>query len=314
MQVITYGGIITTLYVPDKKGAVDDICLGFDTFEDYEKDHPYFGAIVGRVANRIAKGKFVLDGVTYNLPINHGSNSIHGGINGFDKKLWDATLDGSQLKLQYISKDGEEGYPGEVTVQVMYELTTENELLIDYTATTTKATPIMLVNHAYFNLSGHNSKDIYDHMAQINAERYLIVDEEGIPSGEIAPVEGTLFDLRKKVRLAERIKLINDGIGFDNNFCLDLSDQRKYVARVECPQTGRFLEVYSTEPAVQFYNSGYLDGVKGKGGITYGKHGAFCLEPQHYNDSVNQPSFPNTVLRPGETYRQTTWYRFGIVE
>ncbi|XP_046571075.1 galactose mutarotase-like [Haliotis rubra] len=278
----------------------------------YQDNKPYIGTVIGRVANRIAGAKFSLDGNTYNLAANHGSNFIHGGEKGFSQVVWNANVvDGKKLQLRYVSDDGEEGFPGEVTTTVTYELTDDNQLFIQYEANTTKATPINLTNHAYFNMAGHSAGHIDDHVVSINSDAYAVLDDAFIPTGELRDVTGTPLDLRSPIRLGDHMTSVPGGKGYTVSYNLKESGNLKHVARVEHPPSGRVLEMSTTEPSVMFYTSYYLD-VKGKGGVTYAKFGAFCLEAQHHPDSVNQPSFPSTILRPGETYRQTTVYRFSV--
>lgn len=315
-KIMTYGGIITELLVPDREGKAGDVVLGFDNLEQYLKGHPYFGALVGRFGNRIAAGKFTLDGQTYTLAKNNGPNALHGGLKGFDKVVWKAepamTPAGPSLKLTYLSRDGEEGYPGNLSVTVVYTVTDKGELKIEYTATTDKATPVNLTNHTYFNLAGKG--DILGHEITIAADRYTPVDATLIPTGEIASVKGTPLDFTKPAAIGSRIREIQaDPVGYDHNYILNRSGaELALAAHVSEPTTGRVMECYTTEPGVQFYTGNFLDGtLKGKGGQVYQKHAGFCLETQHYPDSVNHPSFPSTILRPGETYRQTTVYRFG---
>jgi aldose 1-epimerase len=320
-KVITYGGILTELHVPDKNGKLDDVVLGFDDLKGYLGEHPYFGAIIGRYANRIAKAKFTLDGKEYHLAANNGPNSLHGGKKGFDKVVWKANVpDPSQpaVELRYVSPDGEEGYPGELKIKVTYTLTPDNALSIQYEATTNKATPVNLSNHSYFNLLGARSgATILDHEVQIAADRYTPVDATLIPTGELKPVAGTPFDFTKPHTIGERIKQTGGNpVGYDHNFVLTKTIDGKPVSwavRVVEKKTGRVMEMSTTEPGVQFYTSNFMDGkLKGKGGVAYPQYGAFCLEAQHFPDSVNQPKFPSVILRPGETYRQTTAYRFSV--
>lgn len=314
VRILDYGGIITEILVPDRQGNVADVCLGFDDMEGYSVNSPYMGAVIGRVANRIGKGQFTLDGHTYHLYVNNGPNSLHGGKIGFDKKLWGSTVSGPSLALRYVSPDGEENYPGELSATVTYTVTDDNQLVIDYTATATRPTPVNLTNHAYFNLAGHAAGTIEDHDVTITASQYLPVDQDSLVTGEVRDVAGTEWDLRSPVRLADRLPAVPGGKGFDNSFCLGgRAGAPSLAARVEHQASGRVLECLTTEPAVQFYTSYFLDVARAKGGHAYGRFGALCLEAQHYPDSVNQPSFPNTVLRPGETYRQTTIYKFGVV-
>lgn len=313
-KIATYGGIVTELYMPDKDGQMADIVCGFKTLAEYEAGHPYFGALIGRYGNRIANGKFTLDGVEYTLATNNGPNHLHGGIEGFDKKVWKAEevkkAASVGLKLTYVSADMEEGYPGTLTSTVVYELTNDNELKIDYTATTDKPTILNLTHHGYFNLAGHDSGDILDHMMMIAADRYTPVDEGLIPTGELAPVAGTVMDFTKPTAIGARIKDVQGG-GYDHNYVLNSGGgEMALAARAADPKSGRVMEVLTTEPGVQFYTGNFLDGSnKGKGAV-YNKHAAFCLETQHFPDSPNKPEWPSVVLRPGETYRHTTIYRF----
>ncbi|XP_073413666.1 galactose mutarotase isoform X1 [Dendrobates tinctorius] len=310
-EIITYGCIITRLETKDKHGNFTDIVLGFDSLEGYINKHPYFGAVVGRVANRIANGKFSVDGQDYQLPINNGPNSIHGGLKGFDKVLWKPKEIENGVEFSYTSADGEEGYPGELQVWVTYMLL-GTELIINYKAGTSKTTPINLTNHSYFNLSGQGSANIYSHEISINADHYLPVDDTMIPTGELVPVEGTCFDLRKTVDLGSQIAKLTVN-GFDHNFCLSKTGRQHYCARVYHEPSGRVLTVRTTLPGVQFYTANFLDGsLKGKGGVVYPKHSAFCLETQTWPDAVNKPQFPNALLHPGEEYDQTTWYNFSV--
>ncbi len=312
--IMNYGAIVTKLYVPDKDGNMADVVCGHETLAEYEAGHPYFGAIVGRYGNRIAKGKFTLDGVAYELAANNDENHLHGGDVGFDKKVWKAeaveTDNSVGVKLTYISPDGEEGYPGTLTSTVVYELTNNNELKISYEATTDKATVLNLTHHGYFNLGGHDSGDILGHVMMIAADRYTPVDEGLIPTGELAPVAGTVMDFTKPTAIGARIKDVAGG-GYDHNYVLNSQDgSMALAARVSESETGRVMEVYTTEPGIQFYTGNFLDGSnKGKGAV-YNKHAAFCLETQHFPDSPNKPEFPSVVLKPGETYTHTTVYKF----
>jgi aldose 1-epimerase len=319
VKIMTYGGIITEILVPDRDGKLDDVTLGFDTLEGYLGSHPFFGCITGRVANRIAKGKFTLDGKEFKVATNNGPNHLHGGLKGFDKVVWNANATdgphGPTLTLKYISKDGEEGYPGNLSCQVTYTLTNANELRIDYVATTDKATPINLTNHAYFNLGGKKAGNILDHEIQFMADHYTPTDDTLIPTGEIKPVKGTPLDFTQPTRIGERINQIKaDPVGYDHNLVLSSGGKQLAPAvKVYEPKTGRTLEMSTTEPGVQFYTGNFLDGShKGKAGVAYHKHHGFCLEAQHFPDSINQPKFPSVVLRPGETYKQTTVYKFGV--
>jgi aldose 1-epimerase len=318
-KVMTYGAILTELDVPDKNGRVGDVVLGFDELKGYLAGHPYFGATVGRVANRVAKGKFTLDGKEYKLAVNNGPNALHGGLKGFDKVVWKAepvqVADGVAVKFTYLSPDGEEGYPGNLSVAVTYTLTNQNELKIDYTATTDKATPVNLSNHSYFNLTGTASGHILGHVLMLAADRYTPVDATLIPTGEIKPVKGTPLDFTSPTGIGARIdQLQGEPRGYDHNFVLNSEGKSlALAARVYDPKTGRVMEMYTTEPGVQFYTGNFLDGkVKGKGGLAYQKHHGFCLEAQHFPDSVNHPNFPSVILRPGKTYTQTTVYKFSV--
>lgn len=319
VDVITWGGIVTRIVVPDRKGTPGDVALGYDTLEPYLKPHPYFGALVGRYGNRMANGQFTLNGKTYTLAKNNGPNSLHGGLKGFDKRVWKArgvtTPHGPGVELSYVSADGEEGYPGTLTTTVTYALGADNALRIDYQATTDKDTVLNLTNHSYFNLAGVGAGDILSHEMQILADRFTPVGETLIPTGELRPVEGTPFDFRTPTRIGARIdaddEQIRFGKGYDHNFVLNgQAGTLRPVARVSERTSGRVLEVETTEPGVQFYTGNFLDGsLRGKGTV-YAFRTGFCLETQHFPDSPNQPRFPSTVLKPGQTYRSTTVYRF----
>ncbi len=316
-KIITYGGLITELVVPDRDGKPGDIVLGFDTLDGYLGEHPYFGALVGRYANRIAGGKFSLEGQDYTLAQNNGPNALHGGLKGFDKRVWKAKAqerpEGPSLELSYRSVDGEEGYPGVLEAVVTYTLT-EDSLRIDYLAQATKPTPVNLTNHTYFNLSGAAAGTILDHVLMVNADAYTPVDDTLIPTGEIAPVKGTPLDFTTATPIGQRIdQMTGDPSGYDHNLVLrgGITEEPRLAVRVKDPKSGRVLEMLTTEPGVQFYTGNFLDGTNvGKGGVTYRKNQGFCLEAQHYPDSPNQPAFPDAFLRPGATYRQTTIYRF----
>ncbi len=313
-KVLTYGGIVSELHVPDRDGKPGDVVLGFDTLDGYLKGHPYFGATVGRFANRIAGGKFSLEGKDYTLAVNNGPNTLHGGLKGFDKAVWkvEKSTD-SSLALSYLSKDGEEGYPGNLTVHVTFTVTKDDALRIDYKATTDKATPLNLTNHSYFNLAGPASGTVLDHVAQIEADAYTPVDDTLIPTGKIAPVRGTPLDFTKPMALGARFsELKAEPIGYDHNYVLrGHGELTALAARVRDPKSGRVLELYTTEPGVQLYTGNFLDGtLTGKGGVAYKKNAAFCLETQHYPDSVHHPEFPSTILKPGSAYTQTTIYKF----
>jgi aldose 1-epimerase len=318
IKVITYGGIITEIHVPDKDGKLDDVTLGFDSLKGYLAGHPYFGALVGRYANRIGKGRFTLDGKEYTLATNNGPNHLHGGTKGFDKVVWEATMHGVKTQgpyvtLHYLSRDGEEGYPGNLDLTVTYTWSDKNELTIDYTATADKPTPINLTNHAYFNLAGIHGGDILGHELMIPAEKYTPTDDTLIPTGKIEPVEGTPFDFRTQKAIGKDIAQIKaDPVGYDLNYVLNNNDQKLVLAaRVTEPKTGRVMEVHTTQPGIQFYSGNFLDGsLNGKGGVAYKKHYGFCLETQHFPDSPNHPNFPSTILKPGETFKSTTRYTF----
>lgn len=320
VSITNYGARVVSLKVADPSGKFDDVVLGFDSLDGYLQDNPYFGAIVGRYGNRIAKGAFTLDGAKYTLARNNGENSLHGGVKGFDKVVWSArsvsTNDGPAVEPKYLSKDGEEGYPGNLNVTVTYSLTANNELKIDYDATTDKDTVLNVTNHSYFNLAGQGNGDILDHQVMINADKFTPIDAGLIPTGELRSVEGTPFDFRKATAIGARIN-DNDpqlklGQGYDHNFVLNRSgDGLLLAARVTDPKSGRVMEVLTTQPGLQFYTGNFLDGtIHGKGGKTYGRRSAFCMETQHFPDSPNQPRFPSVVLKPGERYRTTTVYRF----
>jgi len=317
VKISTYGGIVTEIRVPDRKGQIDNVALGFDNLPGYLKGHPFFGAIAGRVGNRIAKGQFTLDGQQYKLATNNGPNHLHGGLKGFDKVVWKGQVllnheRGSAVQLTYLSKNGEEGYPGNLAVTVTYTLTDDNELRIDYSAKTDKATPVNLTNHTYFNLA--NRGDILDHELTLNANKYTLTDETLIPTGEIAPVKGTPYDFTASARIGSRFdQLRKKPVGYDDNFVLNTGGKSlAWAARVYEPTTGRTLEVLTTEPGIQFYTGNFLDGtLAGHNGVVYKQHAGFCLETQHFPDSVNHPEFPSTVLRPGDTYKSTTIFKFG---
>jgi len=316
VKITTYGAIITELIVPDRNGKPGNVVLGFDNLDQYLKGHPFFGAVAGRVANRIAKGKFTLDGKTYTLAVNNGPNHLHGGLKGFDKKVWKADDvragdNEASLKLIYTSPDGEEGYPGTLTATVVYTLTDQNELKMEYTATTDKATPVNLTNHSYFNLAG--SGDVLGHELTLNCDNYTPADATLIPTGEIASAKGTGLDFTKAKPIGKDIRQYYDfAKGYDHNFVINGGGKSlTLAARVHEPKTGRVMECFTTEPGVQLYTGNHLDGkLTGLGGVTYGQHSGFCLETQHYPDSINKPSFPSVVLRPGQTYKTTTIYRF----
>ncbi|HEX4607926.1 MAG TPA: aldose epimerase family protein [Urbifossiella sp.] len=325
VTAIEYGGIITSIRVPDKDGKFADIALGFDDLDGYLKGHPYFGSNAGRCANRIAKGKFRIDGKEYTVATNNGANHLHGGKAGFDKKFWRGEpflgATGPGVKFTYRSPDKEEGYPGNLSVTMSYTLTDNNELVVDYRATTDQPTVCNLAHHSYFNLVGHNGGDILGHDLQIMAKNYTPADDTLIPTGKIAPVAGTPFDFTAPKAIGKDLKAAGgDPVGYDLNYVLDkgASERPELAVRVTEPKSGRVLEVYSTEPGVQFYTGNFLDGTNvGRGGAVYRQYGAFCLEPQRFPDSVNKPEWKdksNAILRPGETYRQTTVYKFGVAK
>lgn len=319
--ITTYGGRLVTLRTPDRNGKLADIVLGFDILPQYLEKNPFFGALVGRYANRIANGQFQLNGHTYTLAKNNGPNTLHGGLVGFDKKVWKVqgvTGGNPALRLQYISKDGEEGFPGTLTTTVTYELTSSNELKIDYEATTDQNTVLNLTNHSYFDLSGAGAGDITDHIVTINADRFTPVDANLIPTGELKSVDGTPFDFRKPTAVGARIndkdqQLVYGG-GYDHNFVLNRSgNSPSLAARVMDPKSGRVMEVLTTQPGVQFYTGNHLpNSIKGKNGATYNYRYGLCFETQHFPNSPNQPSFPTTELRPGERFHQTTIFKFSV--
>ncbi|MCC6144696.1 MAG: galactose mutarotase, partial [Candidatus Hydrogenedentes bacterium] len=309
VSITNFGAIVQSIKVPDRDGKMGDVVLGFDELQGYVDKHPYFGAIVGRYGNRIAKGKFTLDGAEYTLAINNDQNALHGGLVGFDKKVWAATpvedADSVGLSLQLVSPDGDEGYPGTLTTAVNYRLTNDNALEIHYLATTDAPTVLNLTNHSYFNLDGAGSGDILDQVVMINADRFTPVDATLIPTGELRPVEGTPFDFRTAKPLGQDIAAADEQItlggGYDHNFVLNqqTSGAITLAARVLGPESGRVMEVYTTEPGLQFYSGNFLDGTNtGKGGVVYEHRYGFCMETQHFPDSPNQPAFPSVVLRP----------------
>ncbi len=316
VSILNYGGTVTKLLVPDKNGNPGDVVFGFDSFDGYQqKNDPYFGSLVGRYANRIANAKFTLDGKTYTLAGNDHGNSLHGGNKGFDKVMWAAEKSGdSSLKLTYQSKDGEEGYPGNLNAQVIYTLGSDNSLKLDYTATTDKATPVNLTSHCYFNLSAGKDSTILNHQLQLNAGKYTPVNDKLIPTGKIADVKGTPMDFTTAKGIGKDIQNVKGG--YDHNWIIYPIDNGglKIAATVYEPSSGRYMEVYTTEPGIQFYSGNFLDGTlqHTKNGQKYVQHGALCLETQHYPDSPNQPAFPNTILKPGDTYRHTTVYKFSV--
>jgi len=315
--ITNYGGTVVTLKVPDRNGKVDDVVLGYDKLEDYAAGKAYFGAIIGRYANRIAHAQFTLDGTTYTLVKNDGDNHLHGG---FNKRVWTAKdvsgSAGQALELTYLSKDGEEGFPGNLSVKVVYTVTEQNELKIDYSATTDKDTMLNLTNHCYFNLAGQGNGDILQHQLMIRADRFTPVDANLIPIGELRSVKGTPFDFTTATVIGARIdqddQQLQLGRGYDHDWVLnrDVSGALTLAAQAYEPRSGRLLEVSTTEPGLQFYTGNFLDGIRGKQGKVYNRRYAFCLETQHFPDSPNHPNFPSTVLKPGQHFQTTTVYRF----
>ncbi|MEI7851809.1 MAG: aldose epimerase family protein, partial [Kiritimatiellales bacterium] len=308
IRIMTHGATVLSIETPDRNGRMADIVLGHDTAAEYVQATPYFGCAVGRFANRIKGGKFTVDGKEYTLAVNNGPNALHGGLRGFDKVVWAAELlkASNAVRMTYVSADGEEGFPGEVETVVTYTLTDASELKIDYKAETTKATPYNITNHSYFNLAGHDAGTIGKQILMINADTFLPTDETAIPTGEAVPVAGTPFDFRTPHAIGGRIEADHEqlrfGNGYDHNFCLNKKSEGElsFAARAEDPESGRVLEVYTTEPGVQFYAANWLDGtLKGKCGCRYVRRGGFCLETQNYPDSPNRPQFPNAILRPG---------------
>lgn len=320
-RIITYGGIVQMLKMPDKEGKLEDIVLGYDNVDGYlTNNSPYLGALIGRYGNRIGGAKFTVEGKTYRLATNNGPNSLHGGVVGFDKVIWKAkmwnTPDGPALELNYLSKDGEEGFPGNLNVTAIYTLTENNELHLDFSATTDQPTICNLTHHSYFNLKGQGNGDILGHLVYIDADKYTPVDKNLIPTGELAPVEGTPFDFRKPTAIGARINEPNQQLeyagGYDHNWVINKPlGKFGLQARVYEPTTGRIMEVWSTEPGLQFYSGNFLDGtIIGKGGQVYKHRYGFCMEPQHYPDSPNKLMFPSVELKPGQTYQNTIVYRF----
>jgi aldose 1-epimerase len=324
VSILTYGGIVQSIVVPDRYGKLRDVALGFDHLEDYLTDSPYFGAIIGRFGNRIAKGQFTLGGKRYQIPTNDGPNALHGGPKGFDKKLWEAVpIESSEwvgVELTYLSVDGEMGFPGSLSTTVRYVLTNDNELQIHYSAVTDKDTIVNLTNHTFFNLAGAGNGTVLDQVAMINADRFTPIDKTLIPTGELQKVNGTPLDFTKPMAIGAQIHAEDEQLkyaeprqgGYDFNWILtNPADLNALAVRVTDPESGRTIEMYTTEPAIQFYSGNFLDGtLKGKEGLTYPHWGGFAIEAQHYPDSPNRPDFPSTELKVGETYTQTTVYRF----
>ena len=324
VAITTYGGAVVSIKVPDRNGKLGDVVLGYDSIDGYINDKANLGVLVGRYANRIGHAQFSLDGKTYTLAKNNGENSLHGGVKGCGKVLWKAQempgKDGQALELTYLSKDGEEGFSGNLKATVVYTLTDGNELRIEYSATTDKTTVVNLTNHSYFNLAGPGSGDILGSQLMIEADQFTPVDSGLIPTGELRDVTGTPFDFRKATAIGARIgqdeEQIKLGGGYDHNFVLrrKAGDPISLAARAVEPTTGRVLEVWTTEPGIQLYTGNFLNGVRGKGGVSYTKRSAFCLETQHFPDSPNQPKFPSVVLKPGGRYQTTTVYEFSTVK
>jgi aldose 1-epimerase len=319
-RIITYGGIVESLKVPDRNGRLGDVVLGYDNLSGYLTNSPFFGALIGRYGNRIAKGQFTLDGQTYTLPTNNPPNSLHGGDKGFFARVWKAaalvTSNGPVLQLSYLSRDGEEGYPGNLSVTAIYTITEDNALRLEFEATADKDTICNLTHHSYFNLAGQGNGDILGDMLYLNANNFTPVDATLIPTGELRPVDGTPFDFRQPTAIGARINAddqqIKFGPGYDHNWVINKPlGQLGLMARVSEPISGRVMEVFSTEPGLQFYSGNFLNGsITGKDGIVYRYRSAFCMEPQHYPDSPNHPEFPSTELKPGETYHNTIIYKF----
>lgn len=311
VKITNYGGIVTAWMVPHKNGSKSNIVIGFDSLQRYTASTPFFGALIGRYGNRIGKGQFTLDGTTYKLATNNGPNHLHGGNKGFDKRVWDVLPideNAPSLKLHYLSKDGEEGYPGNLAVTVKYTLTDKDELVIEYNATTDKATPVNLTNHSYFNLTGDLRNTILDHTLWIDADNYTPMDNGSIPTGEIKSVKGTPFDFTSPHKVGDRIDSVRNG--YDNNFVLNKKPNAlKKVAYVFDASSGRKLEVYTTEPGLQFYSGNFLGGLRTSNGQPINRRTGLCLETQHFPNSPNQPNFPNTILRPGEKFHSVTKYK-----
>ena len=324
VQITNFGAKIVSIFVPDRNGNFDDIVLGYESIEGYIKGNPYFGAICGRYANRIANGKFVIDGITYQLPVNNGPNSLHGGPDGFNNQVFDAkgvvpSKNGEKVEMVYSSRDGEMGYPGTLTFKVIYTLTENNELRLDYEAATDKATHVNIASHSFFNLTGEGKGDILNHMLFINADKFTPVSNVLIPSGELKSVEGTPMDFRKSeiigTRIEDKYDQLDFGKGYDHNWVINREISGALVLAAECydPISKRIMEVHTSQPGMQLYTGNWLDGSdKGKGGKPYGIRSALCLETQNFPDSPNKPGFPSTLLRPGELYNQTCMYKFSV--
>lgn len=314
VRILDLGGIITEIHVPDRDGVFADVALGFDTFDPYLGDSPYFGALIGRYGNRIAAGRFTLDGQAYTLPVNNGKNHLHGGVPGFDRVLWRSRIEGNELVLDYRSVDGEQGYPGNLDATVRYSLSEDNAVVVRFSAVTDRATPVNLTQHSYFNLAAGG--DILGHEMMIDADNIVPIDAGLIPTGQLMPVAGTPFDFRTPQPIGARIdaqdEQLQHGGGYDHCFALNgaAPGALRLAARVREPRSGRVLELFTQEPGVQFYSGNFLDGSLAGKGRSHAYRSGFCLEPQHFPDSPNQPSFPNTILRPGETYATESRFRF----
>ncbi|MFN3788758.1 aldose epimerase family protein [Massilia sp.] len=315
-KIIDFGGIVTELHTPDREGRLADVVLGLDSLAAYEGEHPYFGAVIGRYGNRIAKGRFTLDGREIVLPANDGAHHLHGGPGGFHKVKWQASVEGDSLRLAYRSVDGEQGYPGNLDAVVCYQLNDDNELVVRFEAVTDQPTPVNLTQHSYFNLAGEG--DVLDHLLSIDADTFVGIDAAAIPLGTLSPVTGTPFDFRTPRPIGERVgqpdKQLRHGQGYDHNFVLNKPNGREMTraAHVLEPVSGRVLELFTEEPGVQFYSGNFLDGSLGGKGRSYGQRSGFCLEPQHFPDSPNRPRFPNVILRPGQVYRSASRFRFSV--
>ncbi|XP_052744696.1 galactose mutarotase [Bicyclus anynana] len=322
VSVISYGAIVQSIKVPDKSGILSDVVLGFDDLDSYvNRNDPHLGSTVGRCANRIGGASFQIDGVTYQLAKNIGKDHLHGGIVGFDKVNWKYIVDGSKVIFSYLSKDGEEGYPGDLVTTVIYEVKEDDTLYVEFVATTTKKTVVNLTNHSYFNLAGHETgaEEIYNHVIAINADKITETTSESIPTGRFIKVGGTAYDLRIPARLGDAMERQADSELYDDNFCVTAyqKEELNFISRVTHPPSGRYLELYSDQPGVQLYTSNFLPSpnepaLVGKGGVGYRRHGAFCLETQNYPDAVHHPGFPTAILKPGDVYRHRVNYRFGV--
>ena len=319
VRILDFGGIVTEIHVPDRHGVFADVALGFDTVGPYVKDSPYFGALIGRYGNRIGKGRFVLDGKEYQLPVNNGDNHLHGGAPGFDKVLWTASVEQGGLALRYRAANGEQGYPGNLDATVVYSLNDDNEIVMRFSAVADQATPVNLTQHSYFNLAGAGQGDILGHELVIDADRFVPIDAGAIPLGPLAPVTGTPFDFRQPRSIGERIgqpdKQLRHGGGYDHCWVLNKPEGGAGLTRavhVSDPASGRVLELLTREPGVQFYSGNFLDGTLQGKGHEYQFRSGFCIEPQHFPDSPNQPDYPDTILRPGEVYETESRYRFSV--